>query len=610
MPDIIQILPDAVANQIAAGEVIQRPASAVKELLENAIDAKATEIKLIFKEGGKNFIQVSDNGTGMSETDARMSLERHATSKINKATDLFAIKTKGFRGEALASVAAVAKLNLKTRKEGEEVGTQIEVEGSEVVLQEPCSCPKGTTFTIKSLFYNIPARRKFLKSDAIETKHILDEVQRVALAHPEIAFQVFNGDTNIYQLQAGTFRQRIVALFGNVYNERVVPVEEHTDLLGISGFIVKPEFARKTRGEQFFFVNDRFIKSPYLHHAVTSAFDELLPKDEHPGYFIKLEVNPDRIDINIHPTKTEVKFEDERIIYAIIRSAVRLALGKYNITPTLDFDKEMAFEFQMLKKIEDVPVPGINYNPEYNPFDPQPKKNKTISSSFHHFTEDENDFLTAARPEPGQPVPETLLEEHEFAGGGLEKMNIFQILNRYIIAGSKQGLLIVDQHRAHERIIYERLIETMQSQVAASQMELFPETLEFNPADMALANEMMEELKKMGFDLEPFGTHAWVVRGVPADAVGHDVKPLIESLLEQYKNAQRMYKSEKQDNLARILANKMAVRSGMVLNKMETEKMIQELFECKMPYVSPNGKPVLFSLTPDELDEKFLKSKF
>lgn len=606
MSDIIQILPDSVANQIAAGEVIQRPSSAVKELLENAIDAGASEIKLVFKEGGKSFIQVTDNGTGMSETDARMSFERHATSKISHANDLFAIKTKGFRGEALASIASVAKVNLKTRREEDEIGTQIEIEGSDVVFQEPCACAKGTVFTIKSLFYNIPARRKFLKSDAIETKHIIDEFQRVALAHPEISFYLYNGESSIYQLQAGTFRQRIVSLFGSSYNDKVVPVVESTDLLSLSGFIVKPEFARKTRGEQFFFVNDRFIKSSYLNHAVITAFDELLPKDEHPGYFIKLEVDPNRIDINIHPTKTEVKFEDEKIIYAILRSAVRQALGKYNITPTLDFDKEMAFEFHGLKRIEDVPLPDISFNPDYNPFNSFPAKSRNGSLSDN----DDDNLIFNLDPKNEERLPETLLEEHEFSSGGMEQLNYFQLLNRFIIAGSRQGLLMIDQHRAHERVIYERIMEAMSSNVSLSQMELFPETIHFNPADMPIANELMTELKEMGFDLESFGQNAWVVRGIPTDAVGHDIKSLIENLLEQYKNSQRLYKSEKKENLAKILANRMAIRSGILLNKIEIEKLIQDLFQCKMPYVSPNGKPVLFSLSPDELDEKFLKNKF
>lgn len=607
MADRIQILSDAVANQIAAGEVIQRPASAVKELVENAIDAGATEIKLVFREGGKNFIQVIDNGSGMSETDARMSFERHATSKIRKADDLFAITTKGFRGEALASIAAVAKVNLKTRRAEDAIGVQIEIDGSELIVHEPCACPAGTVFTIKSLFYNVPARRKFLKSDAIETKHILDEFHRIALSHPEVAFQLYNGDNAVYQLEAGTFRQRIVGLFGNSYNEKVVPVEEETDLVKISGFIVKPEFARKTRGEQFFFVNNRFIKSPYLHHALSAAFEELLPKEEHPGYFIKLTVDPSRIDINIHPTKTEVKFEDERIIYAILGSAVRKGLGKYNITPSLDFDREAAFDIPFRKRIEEVPQPGINVNPEYNPFN----TSKSYSGGNKPSSDEPDAWLVPLlKQQPAQELPDSLLDEQEFAGNALENLQFFQLFNRYIVAGSRQGLLVIDQHRAHERIIFERLLEAMEKQGSASQMELFAETLHFNPADMALVEEMMDELRRMGFDMEHFGSNAIVIRGIPADAVGHDVKTLLESLLEQYKNSQRMQRSERRENLARILANRMAVRSGMVLNKMEMERMISELFYCKMPYVSPGGKPVLYSLTPDELDEKFLKHRF
>ena len=381
MPDIIQLLPDAVANQIAAGEVIQRPASAVKELLENAIDAGSDTISLVIKDAGKALIQVNDNGFGMSETDARLSFERHATSKIKSADDLFNINTKGFRGEALASIAAIAQVELKTKIVGTDLGTQIIIEGSEVKEQEVCNCSKGTSFSIKNLFYNVPARRNFLKSNPVEIKHIIEEFQRVAMVHADIAFSMYNNGNEVFNLKKGSFRQRIVGIFGEKYNQKLVPVTENTDIVSIEGFVSKPEFAKKTRGEQYFFVNDRFIKNPYLNHAVNNAFDQLLSKDQFPSYFLKLTIDPSKIDINIHPTKTEIKFEDERAIYAIIRTAVKQALGKFNIAPTLDFEQESSFNVPLMKSSDSVKAPSIKVNKDYNPFETKtisPPQKKTI----------------------------------------------------------------------------------------------------------------------------------------------------------------------------------------------------------------------------------------
>ena len=397
MSDIIKLLPDAVANQIAAGEVIQRPASAVKELLENAIDAGADNISLVIKDAGKALIQVIDNGFGMSETDARLSFERHATSKIKSADDLFNLSTKGFRGEALASIAAIAQVVLKTKVEGNDLGTEILIEGSEVKEQEVCSCAKGTSFSIKNLFYNVPARRNFLKSNPVEVKHIIEEFQRVAMVHADIAFSMYNNDNEVFNLKKGSFRQRIVGVFGEKYNQKLVPVEENTDIVSIIGFVSKPEFAKKTRGEQYFFVNDRFIKNSYLNHAVNNAFDQLLSKDQHPSYFLKLTIDPSKIDINIHPTKTEIKFEDERAIYAIIRTSVKQALGKNNITPTLDFEQESSFNVPLLRSSEPIKAPTIKVNTSYNPFaekstpPPRPKAQSTknwesLYSSFEQET--------------------------------------------------------------------------------------------------------------------------------------------------------------------------------------------------------------------------------
>ncbi len=604
MPDIIQILPDAIANQIAAGEVIQRPASAVKELVENAVDAEAKKITVIVKEGGKSFIQVTDDGKGMSETDARLSFERHATSKIRKADDLFAIRTKGFRGEALASIAAVAKVNLKTRRPEDSLGTHIEIEASEVILQEPCNIPSGTVFTIKSLFYNVPARRKFLKSDAIEMRHILDEFQRIALAHPEIEFHLYNNQSPVYQLEPGTFRQRIVQIFGANFNDRLVPVTEDTDLVRISGFIVKPEFARKTRGEQFFFVNNRFIKNTYLHHAVVTAFNDLIASECHPGYFIKLEVNPQQLDVNIHPTKTEVKFEDERFIYAILRSSIRRALGKYNIAPSLDFDNEPAFDIPLKKDIHQVKPPQITVNPGYNPFAERP------TGGFRKM----EDWLSAVELKPTSATHEIIIpkeSQHIQTSTGFEEdtvhLHYFQLMNKYLVVGTDEGLFIIDQHRAHERVIFDRMAEAMEKNKVASQMELFPETLQLSANDASLVNEMLEDLQCMGFDIEPFGTNTYLIRGVPSDAAGHQPLALIEGLLEDFRSQQKLNRTDRRQRMLIVLSHKMAIKSGVILNRMEAEQLVADLFHSTMPYTSPSGKPILFRMSLEELDEKFLK---
>ncbi len=609
MPDIIQILPDSLANQIAAGEVIQRPASAVKELLENAIDAGATEIKLIIKDGGKNFIQVSDNGSGMSETDARLAFERHATSKLRTSEDLFNITTKGFRGEALASVAAVAKVIVKTKRAEDNVGTQIEIDASKVVLHEPCSCPVGTTFTIKNLFYNVPARRKFLKSDQVEFRHIIDEFQRVALPHPDITFYLYNDETQVYHLEASTMRQRIANLMGNNFNDRLVPVKEETDFLQIEGFVCKPDSAKKTRGEQFFFVNGRFIKSSYFHHAVANAFDDLIEKGSHPGYFLFMQIDPSKIDVNIHPTKTEVKFEDERLIYAVIRSSARQALGKYNITPTLDFDVETAFQIPTKKSITQVVIPTIKVNSDYNPF----HKEKPVKQDWQNFydvskKEKIDDLLSNqwVDLETGE-----VLEQKKNAG--LDELitevenKVFQLFNRYIVAGSGNSLWIIDQHRAHERILFEKFVA--QTSYGHTQMNLFPETWELNGADMAAVNEILPDLTHMGFDIEPFGQQAMVIRGIPADATNMASKQMLEALLEQYKNAGKLNPEDRRELVAQSLSGKMSIRGGMVLNKAEILQLIRDLFETQMPWMGINNKPIIFSKTPEELDELFLKFK-
>lgn len=609
MPDIIQILPDALANQIAAGEVIQRPASAVKELLENAIDANATEIRLIIKEGGKNFIQVSDNGSGMSETDARLAFERHATSKLRTSEDLFNITTKGFRGEALASIAAVAKVIVKTKREEDTTGTQIEIDASKVVSHEPCSCAVGTIFTIKNLFYNVPARRKFLKSDQVEFRHIIDEFQRVALAHPNISFYLYNDETQVYQLDSTSFRQRIVQLMGTNFNNRLVPVVEETDFVKVEGFICKPDTAKKTRGEQFFFVNGRFIKSPYFHHAVSNAFEDLIEKDTHPGYFLFLEIDPSKIDVNIHPTKTEVKFEDERSIYAVIRSSVRQALGKYNITPTLDFDTEAAFQIPIKKNISQIIQPTIKVNSDYNPFHQQKPVKKEWESFYESPNkEKQNDLLTNqwVDVQTGEVFDNQQKQELEDLMLDIET-KVFQIFNRYIVAGSATSFWIVDQHRAHERVLFEKFLS--QEHHGHSQMTMFPETWELNGADMVAVTEILPDLLNTGFDMEPIGNQAMIIRGVPADATGLDAKNMLETLLEQYKNAGKLSADDRKELVARSLSSKMSIKSGMLLNKPEIMQLLRDLFATQMPWMGINGKPIIFSKSLEELDEIFLKFK-
>jgi DNA mismatch repair protein MutL len=607
MPDIIHLLPDSVANQIAAGEVIQRPASAVKELMENSVDAGATVIKLIVKDAGKTLLQVVDNGKGMSETDARLCFERHATSKIEKADDLFNIRTKGFRGEALASIAAIAQVEMKTRQHGQQLGTCISIEGSEVKSQEPCSCPEGTIFSIKNLFYNVPARRNFLKSDPVEFRHIMEEFQRVALPHPEIAFTLHHNNTEIFHLQAGTFRQRIAAIFGNNYNERLVPVEEETSIVKVTGFIGKPQYARKTRGEQFFFLNHRFIKSAYLNHAVQTAFEELLPADSFPSYFLVLEVQPHTIDINIHPTKTEVKFEDEKFIYSILRSAVKRSLGKYNISPTLDFEKDNSFD--ILPPVNGtVKAPTITVNPEYNPFDTQkvpsskevglPKTNR--SYSLH--TGSQVEMPVSEKQEGQQDMEEGLQQEHTE-----QRKQNYQLHNRYILTHIKTGFMIIDQQAAHERVLYERYLKQMNGHKGFSQQLLFPMHVELGPSDVDLVKDLLQDIASLGFDLAEFGKNTFIVHGIPAQLTEINAKEVLENIIDHYKHNQQELKLEKRENLARSMARNMAIRSGKRLENEEMNNLIDELFACEMPYASPSGKPTITTFTLEELDKKFKK---
>ena len=607
MPDIIQLLPDSVANQIAAGEVVQRPASAVKELLENAIDAGATEIKLIVKDAGKTLLQIIDNGCGMSDTDARLSFERHATSKIRKAEELFQIRTKGFRGEALASIAAIAHVELRSRLRENELGTKILIAGSKVEKQEPCATPHGTSISIKNLFYNVPARRNFLKSDAVEMRHIIEEFERIALAHPDVGFTVHHNNAELFNIKPSPLRQRIVNMFGPRYNERLVPVKEGTAIVAVHGFIGKPEFAKRTRGEQYFFVNDRFIKNSYLHHAVTQAFNELISRGSHPSYFLYLQVDPSTIDVNIHPTKTEIKFTEERSIYAIIHSAVRNSLGKYNIAPSIDFDQEDIFNVApMPKNLEVAPPEPKDY--DFNPFDTSSKPSgnagsgRSSSGSFPSGWQDLYQ-ITQTRDEQQQIFNSD--ESDTFPERETPNRPVFQINKKYICTTIKSGMILIDQQRAHERVLYENALANLDSQGGYSQQQLFPQTIELSSSDCELINDLQEDLHRLGFTIDSFGGNAIVVNGIPTEAQDVPVQGLIENFLEQYKHAVSEVQSSTRDRLARSLARSLCIPHGKKLQSVEMLDLIDKLFACSNPQAAPNGKPTIITFTNDELDKKF-----
>lgn len=615
MSDIIHLLPDSVANQIAAGEVVQRPASAVKELMENALDAGSSKIKLILKDAGKTLIQVIDTGCGMSETDARMSFERHATSKIRKADDLFAIRTMGFRGEALASIAAIAQVEMKTRRIGDETGILIEIEGSEIKNQETISSPEGTSISIKNLFYNVPARRNFLKTDSVELRHIIDEFQRVAIPNPSVAFSLHHNNTEVFHLEPGTMKQRLMSIFGSSYNTRLVPVEEDTAIVKIKGFVIKPDFAKKTRGEQFFFLNKRFIKSPYLHHAVQSAFEQLLPSDSFASYFLMLDVDPKTIDINIHPTKTEVKFEDEKAIYAFLRSAIKKSLGQFNISPSLDFDQEAHLYNMPLKPIDGIyKQPTIKVDQNYNPFKTDPSSASKDSERelsnrgnwekmYSRHADNQLEFEIKKEEDSQQTINTNWDNElHES-----NKKSTYQLHNKYILSHIKTGFMVIDQQGAHERILYEQILENFEKHKSVTQQELFPKTIELNASDFELVKELHSEILALGFDISEFGKNTFIIHGVPADTAEYDSSTLLEGLIENYKQNLLELKSEKRENLARSMARNMAIKSGKSLTQEEMNKLIDELFACKMPYSTPSGKPTITTFSSDDLDKRFKK---
>lgn len=597
MLDVIKLLPDGVANQIAAGEVIQRPASAVKELMENALDAGATQIDLVVKDAGKALIMVTDNGCGMSETDARMCFERHATSKISKAEDLFSIRTMGFRGEALASIAAIAQVELRTRRKEDEVGVKIINEGSVVKEQTLAPMPVGTTFTVKNLFFNVPARRNFLKSPAAEMRHIVEEFTRVTLMNPEVGFTFTSDGKELYHLYPGNLKQRIMGLFGSHYDEKLLPVHQDTDRVSIHGYIVKAEFAKKTRGEQYFFVNKRFIKHPYLHHAIENAFLEMIPKDSFPGYFLDIEVDPADIDVNIHPTKTEVNFIDVKLVYAILHAAVRKAIGQNNLSPMIDFDEpaNLGFDFgEVVKSSNPIVQPEVPVNPSYNPFRQHQERVRPSE-----------DWRLLYGERTDQTGEETSSESRAEMPQQIEqKSRYLQLSQSYIVTTVKSGLLVIDQHLAHSRILFEKFLKEMETNTGHSQQELFPQPFTLNVNDASLFRELMPELQQVGFSLEQVNPTTFVINGTPADLSGGDPVDLLEKMLENYKINRTDLQLERKLGIAKTMAAQLSVKSNTPLSEPEMQNLVDQLFGCNVAEVAPDGKKIYTLLTLEELNGK------
>ena len=610
MPDIIQLLPDNIANQIAAGEVIQRPGSAVKELMENAVDAGADEIKLIINDAGKALVQVIDNGKGMSETDARMAFERHATSKISIIEDLFRIKTMGFRGEALASIAAVAQVELKTKRAEDETGVYIAIENSLVKIQETVAAQSGTSIAMKNLFFNVPARRNFLKSNAAELRNIVDEFSRVAMSFPNIFFSFTSNGQEVFHLEKGTLKQRIVQILGNNYNAKLVSVQEQSDYMNIYGFVGKPDTAKKTRGDQYFFVNNRFIKSAYLNHAVMNAFSEMIAKDSFPMYALFIDLDPAQLDINVHPTKQEIKFEDEKLVYAFVQSAVKHALAQFSITPTLDFDLDASIQSldAVSKPFTEEKRSSAAASSLYNTFT---QKNQSHfiegKSGLRHwkdFYEGGEKKLAVGSGQLAGEAPEIQQVLHN-ADSKLQTENCFQLHNTYIVIQNDKGYLLVHQQNAHERILYERFNKAVDGKHIATQSSLFPSTLELAVTDAVLLTELLPDLNHLGYLLEPFGNNTFLVQGTPADVEQGNEKVAIERMLEQYKHFSNDLKFSKREKLLRSLALQQSVKAGTVLQDAAMKNLLEELFECEVPNITPNGKPVWLEFKKEELDKLF-----
>jgi DNA mismatch repair protein MutL len=626
VPDIIQLLPDSVANQIAAGEVIQRPASVVKELVENAIDAGATTITINVKDAGRTLIQVIDNGKGMSPTDARMSFERHATSKIREANDLFAIRTMGFRGEALASIAGVADVELRTRPHGAELGTYLHILGSAIQKQEADNCPEGSNFLVKNIFFNIPARRKFLKSNSSELKYIITEVQRIALANPELEISLFHNNSVIYNLPSENVRKRIVSLFSRNINQNLIPVDTATSVINISGFIGQPKYAKKALGEQFFFVNGRFMKHPFFNRAVQQAYDRILPPDSFPSYFLYFEVDPSTIDINIHPTKTEIKFEDERTAWHMIHAALREAMGKFNLMPSIDFDQNGAIDIPVsLAQGSILPEPEIKINRNFNPFEQEQHNNHDYSgvptyrreqnqtnwqSLYSGFERDgvQNDQLIVSPSDSWDDLDQSAVQQSftddEITTG--DNHNFLQIKNKYIITPVKSGLMVIDQRRAHERILFENFLKIIDNHLAISQRQLFPAKLELNAVDKEILVVLGEELKALGFEIVQTEENDFFIEGVPALLSHLNSTDLVEKLIGDFKRRPVDVKEELKEHLALLLSQSAAINYGVSLKPEEISDLFNQLFTCRTPNFSPSGKTIVSIISLPDF-EKFLK---
>ncbi len=620
MNDLIQLLPDAIANQIAAGEVVQRPASALKELMENAIDAQASRVEVVLKDAGKSLIQVVDNGLGMSVTDARMSFERHATSKIRKSDDLFCIRTFGFRGEALASIAAVAQVEMRTKRSTDELGTLICVDGSEVKKQEPLVCQDGTSISVKNLFFNVPARRNFLKSNPVEMRHLVEEFQRVALAYPEISFSLYQNDMRLFNLAPGKLSKRITGIFGNSYKEQLMVCQEDTPLLKVKGYIGKPESAKKTKGDQYFFVNNRYIRSNYLHHAVSTAYEGLTASDQHPFYVLFLEIDPRHIDINVHPTKTEIKFDDDRTVYGLLRSAVKQALGAHHIVPTLDFSLDV--NFTETWKNDESKKQAVQTENSYKHYNSPAFSKKDVSGW---------ERLFEGKPgEHTMPTEEEMIAEREMASketltfeskankGADQAIELkettghgttFQIEYSYIVTQMSSGLLIFDQQALHERVLYERYQRQLDQSKGSSQQCLFPQQIKLSPSDFALFVDLKEELASLGFLVNVFGKDTVVINGVPADITIANEKALFEGLLEQFKHFKSELSLDRKENLARSLAKRSSIKKGVKLAHPQMESLVGQLFACQNPNYSPAGNKVFVKLDIKRIDSFFNHSQ-
>lgn len=610
MLDVIKLLPDSVANQIAAGEVIQRPASAVKELMENALDAGATQIDLVVKDAGKSLIMVNDNGCGMSETDARLCFERHATSKISKAEDLFAIRTMGFRGEALASIAAIAQVELKTRRKEDEVGVKIVNEGSVVKEQSLTPMQPGTTFSVKNLFFNVPARRNFLKSPQAEMRHIIEEFTRVTLMNPEVGFTLTSDGKELYHLYSGSLKQRIMGLFGSNYAEKLLPVNQDSERVRISGFIVKAEYAKKTRGEQYFFVNKRFIKHAYLHHAIENAFMEMIPKDSFPGYFLNIEVDPSDIDINIHPTKTEVNFLDVKLVYAILHAAVRKAIGQHNLSPTIDFTEtpDLNIDFgEVSRASRPLIMPKVPVDESYNPFK-QTTSNQEFKPKWNDFPQHRDKPSGDWRQLYGERVDQPIINkgmEVETLDETPANTQYLQVNQTYIVTTVKSGILLIDQHLAHTRVLFEKYLKEMENHSGASQQELFPQALSLNMNDASLLKELQPELENLGFVLEQATPTTFMINGTPSDSAGCDAVELLEKILDNYKINRTDLQLDRKLNLAKTMAAQLSIKAQTRLTEPEMQNLVDQLFACNVAEIAPNGKKIYVIMSVEDIMNRF-----